>query len=797
MIKKITLWFKPLFQLPWLPVWLAPLILFSPLVFTGRPMYWGAVFLQFTPWRVEAFNKVLAGHLPLWNSMNGMGAPLAANYQSALFYPPTCLLLPFYVLGGAGGLAMGETWSVVIHLIWAGIGMVLLMKQLGCGKFAQVIAALAFSLSGYLVTRATFLSINATVAWLPWVILAAERLTGGKKPSIKPFLISSLVIGMLLLAGHAQTAFYTLLLAGCWILYRQSRFGWKSTGKTAFTWGLSVLLGCGLAAIQLLPTAEYLMQSQRAAEIGYDYAVNYSFLPWRFLTLLMANLFGTPADGSYLLKADAYWEDAIYIGLLPLCLAVAALIMAFVKRKSKESPSNKGLTIFLAVLAAVATLIALGRYIPIFPFLYKYIPTFDLFQAPARWMIWLVFAFSVMAGFGAEAWHKPGRWGRFWTNLSLALGVTVTVIAILAGILVTTLPVVFIKAFIIFGVSIVLGCILVKTNPLSTIENGKRVVIWQWAVVAFVSVDLLVASWGFHQGADPSLYEKATAAAKAVKAQAGSGRIYISAKDLNQLQYEEFFNFRDFRMDGKWDALAAAILPNTNLYGGLASVNNFDPLLPGRYSKLMVRLEKVRENTRQNILRRMHVTLIEVPDGDGGAVRFEPLIGTGRFHFADCMVYAEDADESLALLFQQVSEITQSLPIIDEEGRVTPEECTQEQPEIMILEDQPGKLTIRVETNTGGWLVVADLADPYWRVLMDGEPRELFQADYLFVGFGMWPGEHIIQMVHYQYWSFVYLLGGTITVFSLILILDLGWFRRRQKKDLALLQTLEQDPLTR
>ena len=332
-MKKIGSILKPLITLPWLPVWLVPLILFSPLIFTGRPMFWGAVFLQFTPWRVEAFNQILAGHLPLWNSLNGMGAPLAANYQSALFYPPTWLLLPFYVLGGAGGLAMGETWSVVIHLIWSGIGMVFLMRQLGCGRFSQAIAALAFSLSGYLVTRATFLSINATVAWLPWVILAAERLTGDKKPGIKAFLVSSLVIGMLLLAGHAQTAFYTLLLAGCWVLFRQSRFGWKSTVRVAFTWGLSVLLGCGLAAIQLIPTAEYLMQSQRAAEIGYDYAVNYSFLPWRFLTLLMANLFGTPADGTYMLKADAYWEDAIYIGLLPVCLAVAALIMAFLKKK--------------------------------------------------------------------------------------------------------------------------------------------------------------------------------------------------------------------------------------------------------------------------------------------------------------------------------------------------------------------------------------------------------------------------------------------------------------------------------
>ncbi len=139
--------------------------------------------------------------------------------------------------------------------------------------------------------------------------------------------------------------------------------------------------------------------------------------------------------------------------------------------------------------------------------------------------------------------------------------------------------------------------------------------LWQWAVVLFVSVDLLLASWGFHQGADPSLYEKATAAAKEVKAQADGGRIYISADDLQQLQYDTFFNFRDFRMDGKWDALADAVLPNTNLYGGLASLNNFDPLVPGRYSQFMAALEEVDENTRLRLLRHMGVTLIEIPDG--------------------------------------------------------------------------------------------------------------------------------------------------------------------------------------
>jgi hypothetical protein len=416
--------------------------------------------------------------------------------------------------------------------------------------------------------------------------------------------------------------------------------------------------------------------------------------------------------------------------------------------------------------------------------LYKYIPSFDLFQAPARWMIWLVFALSVMAGFGAEAWQKPGKWGRFWANLSLALGVTVTAIAILASILVPALPGVFIKAFIIFGVSIVLGCVLVKTNSRSSEKEGKHAALWQWAVVTFVAVDLLVANWGFHQGADPSLYEKATAAAKAVKAQAGSGRIYISAEDLNQLQYEEFFNFRDFRMDGKWDALANAVLPNTNLYGGLASVNNFDPLVPSLYSNLMNELGIVDEHTRLNLLRRMDVTLIEVPDGEGGKMRFDLLSGSSRFRWSSCLLIAQSDDDTLAKLIEQASEGSKPVPIVaGNPFREPQDECIQTEATINIIGDRPENLTLKVNAFVEGWLVVSDTSFGDWRAWVDdsGYDTGVRVADYLFRMIYLRPGEHIVNIV-YQPRSF-YFFGVGITLICIIVIVAL-WISeyRREKK---------------
>jgi len=79
-------------------------------------MYWGTPLLQFYPWRRFALDAIRSGHLPLWNPYLGNGAPLIANHQSAVFYPPNwiSLLLPLdYSLG----------WLAALHLIWAGTGM--------------------------------------------------------------------------------------------------------------------------------------------------------------------------------------------------------------------------------------------------------------------------------------------------------------------------------------------------------------------------------------------------------------------------------------------------------------------------------------------------------------------------------------------------------------------------------------------------------------------------------------------------------------------------------------------------
>ncbi len=135
--------------------------------------------------------------------------------------------------------------------------------------------------------------------------------------------------------------------------------------------------------------------------------------------LLAPGLFGSPAQGDYWGYAS-YWEDAVYIGLLPVLLAISAILTGlFRRKKSRQSEPFwlRPLIITLTLVILVSIFLALGQNTPVFPWLYHNVPTFSMFQAPARFLIWTVFSLSLLAGLGAQRWRRPlaaGCIGRAW-----------------------------------------------------------------------------------------------------------------------------------------------------------------------------------------------------------------------------------------------------------------------------------------------------------------------------------------------------------------------------------------------
>jgi hypothetical protein len=732
----------------WLPVIVAPFLLLAPVWLTGKALFWGTVSLQFAPWRAYAYELLRQGELPLWNPLAGMGAPLWANYQAGLAYPPNWLYFLLHWMGGAAWAAWGQALLVAAHLAWAGMGMARLAKRLGLGELGQIVSGLAFGMSGYLTARAGFLSINAAVAWTPWLIWGIEQVIHREGKGLATAELSlAVIVAMQLLAGHAQTTWYTLLLAGMWWL-------WRLAGQPRVRHSLAALsrlaaagaLGWGMAAIQWLPTAEYLSQSQRAGGVGYEFAMIYSFWPWRFLTLLAPNMFGTPAQGNYWGYGNL-WEDAVYIGVLPLALALAAIARA-ARHRGRGLP----LAAFLALVTLSSFILALGEHTPIFPFLYRYIPTFALFQAPTRFTIWAVFALALLGGMGVDGWRRPEKRSLYWTRLGVAGAAAVMIGAGVVRLLIQGVQLTFLSATALAGFwAAGVGALALLAPRKGAAEGAPASTGWGWGVILWVCADLLVASWGLNPGIERQFYTRANPLPAAVE----GGRIYLPAAAEYDLKFNQYMRFASYEPLGEWESMRQAFLPNLSLYDQVAMVNNFDPLQPGRYRRWMERLESADAAQQAIALNLMAVSVVEHKEpGQAASVRFEPLNSTGRVRWTPCVLTAADEQAAWELVWSGSLDFTQTVVVEGlEEETETPCAASQILGKTAILAEQANHVVIEAEAAQAGWLWIADVWYPGWRVWVDGKAMKLYRGNYLFRAIPLEAGRHEVKLA-YQPLSF-------------------------------------------
>lgn len=713
-----------------------PFILLAPVWLVGEALYWGTPSSQFIPWWWQAWLTIRAGEWPLWNPMLGMGAPLLANYQSALFYPPTWIYFGLAALGGLPLMAWGQAVLVAAHLAWAGWGMGSLIKRLGKSELAQTVGGLAFSLSGYLVARAHFLSINAAVAWLPWILLAAYDLAHAPRRK-RGLLMLALFLGMQWLAGHAQIAWYSLLLATAWIVFWAARTGGgQQVLQAAVGFTAAGLLAFALAAVQLIPTAEYLLNSQRAAQVGFAQAAAYSFWPWRLLGLLSPNLFGNPAYGNFSGYGN-YWEDAIYIGLLALFLALGALWG--LRRAGKERP----LVILLAAASAISLVLALGANTPLFAWLYAHVPSFSLFQAPTRFSIWLIFALALLAAIGVEAWRAPSGRRLYWSRLALAAAAALVALSVLA-LWVPGQVADFAWATLSMAVVAAGAAWLNLQAPAPKAASNR----WPWLVCILLAADLLYAGWGLNPGADLELYQKQSNS-PALAQLVGAGRLYLPENDERILKFERLFRFDAFQVEDP-GAVRDSQLPNLSILDGLSSANNFDPLLPERYRAWIGVLEKAPAERQSAMLAAMGVTVIERVTDPNTDVVFESRAALPRARWVNCAQIVANGGESIEVLFASAAWQPAELILVEMPQSSNQLLCGSGQAGIVeLISATPNKIRLQVDAPGGGWLVLADTWYPGWVALADGVPQTIYPADGLFRAVQLQSGQyHEIEFVY-------------------------------------------------
>lgn len=768
---------------PLTPVIAAVFILIGIPLLKGETLIWGVSSVQFIPWYEAAFQQIVDGRLPLWNDLNGLGAPLLANYQLAFFYPPTWIIYLFRALGGTAWMAWSMYLVIGLHIIWSGFGMVHLARKLGMGKSGQRLSALAFALSSYWIGRESFATMIYAGAWLPWVIWAVTVTIGAPVKHLegvkKPLYLLAIVVTFQLFAGHAQLTFYTLVLAGLWaILAGWINNRWKGVFLAGIQFTGMALVAVLISGIQLAPTFEYLQQSQRAEAVDIDAALTYSFWPWRFVTLIAPDFFGNPGIGNYWGYAN-YWEDAIYIGVWPLIFSFLS-IRSFLKIK-KKSDSYKKLRPFLWLIIAVGSIFALGKNTPIYTFLYDNFPTFDMFNAPSRWMVWVVFGLAILAASEYDEFCETLTYKGKNIQRIIVFG-----IALIIGVLVgrTILPeveVTFIDAFVVSGVILVAGGLLLlfqkkKTGPI-------RAQIYSIGFFVLMIVDLVGAGINLNPTVTADYY---STIANNGNAFPDVGRIYISKNDENRIKFERFFRFSDLRSLEGWGSLRSVHLPNLNIIDGIQMVNNFDPFVPDRFAEWMNYLDTLVDTERKAWLAAVNTVYWEQRDIQSslGISTIGINYPAGRAQWYGCAITPRDADDALRLVANEFVKDSSVRKAVIEGLDISTINCIADSKATMIFTAiSQEQIVIEVSADKDGWLILADTNFPGWIASIDQQQTQIYQANYLLRGIRVEAGEHEIRFIYRP----VSLIIGAFMTFVGIMVIVIwrvfDWKKRKIKHD--------------
>ena len=358
-----------------------------------------------------------AGDFPLWSPRLLGGIPfLEAISAGDSVYPTSLLYLfmePYRVLG----------WKLVLHVLGGGFFMYGWARSLGLGRPAATLGGLAWLMAPVIVTLT--LPGNdgklMVASLAPLVFWAAESVL--RSPSGRTAAGLAGAVALTSLTTQFQTAYFLFGTVGAYAVFRAVQL-WKGRGRTgsgarrprralvplAIFLG-SAVLGAGMAAVQLIPAAQYVTESSRRIATTVEatpqerlaYASSWSFHPEEVAALVVPEFVGSSA-------ADADWGRGTYWGRNALKLnheylgvtVLALAILGFGGRRSR------GLRWFMAGTSLTWLLFALGAHTPVWRIFYEVVPGISLFRVPSIAAFLVSFGVTTLFALGVEDLVRQG-----------------------------------------------------------------------------------------------------------------------------------------------------------------------------------------------------------------------------------------------------------------------------------------------------------------------------------------------------------------------------------------------------
>ena len=337
------------------------------------------------PYRFSLGSALRSGQWPLWVREIYGGFPLLARSEAGVCYPINIVLFGLFPPYVALNL------TILLIVLTAGIGMYFLAREIEASRIAAVLAGIAFSFSGYLLSHLKHLSMANGACLLPVGLFLLERAI--RLDNYRPLLWFAVVFGLQHLAGNAQTAYYAGVIYALYFalryLHHQKELRDTSRKSNAarsavnfftsrLTWCFAgmLVLGTLLAAVQLIPTYELVSFSSRAGGVTFQYASNYAYDLKDFWTFFYPFSNGDIGNLTYTGKG-VFWEDYGYVGVVTLLLALFASVRGWRNWHVR----------FFSIAAVVSYVLVLGPATPVHKLVFDHVPGIHYFRFPTRLLL--------------------------------------------------------------------------------------------------------------------------------------------------------------------------------------------------------------------------------------------------------------------------------------------------------------------------------------------------------------------------------------------------------------------------
>jgi len=753
-------------------------------------------------WKTFILQSLHDGQIPLWNPYLFAGAPFLAAGQHSALYP---LTLPFYVLP----IPQAYGWFTVVHLFLAGLLMHFFVRTIGAGRLGATIAGVTYALSLFMIVSVDFPMVIAAVTWLPLILAMTELAIKSREDSgahhlfIPCILAGALALGIQFLAGHAEMAYYVVLVTAFYaacrlgILWRRTR-GLSQVFAVALGLGAMVALGVGLAAVQLVPFLEIARANFRQSSATYQEVIGWAYPLRQVITFAIPDFFGNPSHHDYFDIVTRQWtqvtrnaygqpvntifwgiknyvEAGSYVGLLPILLAAVALL----RRGGRQ------VWIFSS-LAIISFLLSFG--IPLYALLYYLLPSYNQLHTPFRWVFPYTISMAVLAGLGVDALDRAA--GRTWgsrlrtvtPSLLGRLAFMVGAICLCALVVVLLVPGPFTaladrllassdlaratfpdgQAFLsyewrnLFLFSIFLsasGAVLSpRLSSLGLPRPFQAHRVWKLLILAVLSADLLVFASGFNPATSVRLAEFTPPSVEFLQADPG------------------LYRLTSFNASGE-----KTFNSNVGMFYGLHDIRGYDSIIPRQYADFMGLIEEQGELIYNRIAPLYQYASLDSPLLDLLNVKYVistqhiPNPGYTLVYEDEVRIYRNDdyLPRAFVVYRAEVIEDDQSLLLalkeLDPRERVLlsehpPQEYlaspsasqNENTTQVRFREYDINDVIVEVDLREPGWLVLSDSYFPGWKAFLRldtglEEELQIYRADYNFRAVRLPAGHNVVR----------------------------------------------------